>query len=223
VTGEPESPENPAPPRWLDAREQLAWRRVIMMFPRLQRTLAHELQRTTGLSYADYSVLVPLSEAPEGRLRPFELSGVVEWEKSRLSHHLTRMEARGLIERQYCPSDNRGAFIALTPVGRAAIEAAAPIHVEQVRRWFISALTSDQLDEFSAIADAVLTNLQPYAQGETAGEPDDAACSEAAGADCSEADDAVCSEAAGAVTEEETRSTTSIINARRQASARPAT
>ena len=71
------------------------------------------------------------------------------------------MERRGLVERQECPSDSRGAFIALTDAGRLAIEAAAPFHVEQVRRWFLSAMTGEQLDVLTTIADEVLKRLEP--------------------------------------------------------------
>jgi DNA-binding MarR family transcriptional regulator len=155
-----------APPTgWLNEREDRAWRRFLAMQVQLQRVLGKELQQATGLSHADYAVLVHLSEAPEGRLRPFELSGLAEWEKSRLSHHLTRMERRGLVERQECPSDSRGAFVALTDAGRSAIEAAAPLHVEQVRRWFLSAMTSEQLDVLTEIADEVLSGLEPIEAG----------------------------------------------------------
>jgi DNA-binding MarR family transcriptional regulator len=146
-------------PRWLDPREDKAWRVFLSMQIQLRRLLGRELQDETGLSEADYIVLVHLSEAPDGRLRPVELGRVAGWEKSRLSHHLTRMERRGLVERETCPTDNRGAFVTLTASGRSAIEAAAPFHVEQVRRWFLSALTPDQLEALTAISEAVLAGL----------------------------------------------------------------
>jgi DNA-binding MarR family transcriptional regulator len=150
-------------PRWLDTREETAWRRFLAMQIELRRLLGRELQRQTGVSEPDYIVLVQLSEAPGGRLRPFELGRAAGWEKSRLSHHLTRMEHRGLVERQNCPSDSRGAFVALTAAGRSAIEAAAPVHVEHVRRWFVAALTPDQLETLTQISDAVLAGLEPAA------------------------------------------------------------
>src|SRR4051812_38071047 len=123
-----------ADPRWLDEREAHAWRQFVFMMSRLRRYLGSELQRETGLSDADYEVLVNLSEAQDGRMRPSELGGAMQWEKSRLSHHLTRMEQRGLVKRAPCKTDSRGAFVQLTPAGRKAIEKAAPRHVEQVRR-----------------------------------------------------------------------------------------
>lgn len=126
---------------------------------RLGARVARELQRETGLSVADYEVLVHLSEAPGGRLRAFELGGATQWEKSRLSHHITRMVDRDLVRRESCPTDSRGAFVGLTAAGRKAIEAAAPRHVEQVRRWFIDSLTPEQLDALAEISDAVLAKL----------------------------------------------------------------
>jgi DNA-binding MarR family transcriptional regulator len=104
-------------------------------------------------------VLVQLSEAPGGRLRAFELGGLTQWEKSRLSHHITRMADRGLVRRESCPTDNRGAFVVMTAAGRKAIEAAAPLHVEHVRRLFIDSLTPEQLDALAEISDAVLAGL----------------------------------------------------------------
>jgi len=126
---------------------------------RLSGRVARELQRGTGLSGADYEVLVNLSEAPERRLRAFQLGVATGWEKSRLSHHITRMEDRALVRRASCPTDSRGAYVVLTAEGRRAIEAAAPQHVEHVRRWFVDALSPDQLDALADISDAILARL----------------------------------------------------------------
>lgn len=153
------------PPAWLDAEEQRAWRSFLDMQSQLSRVLGRELQRQTGLSNADYAVLVHLSEAPAGRMRPFELGDSAGFEKSRLSHQLTRMERRGLVERQLCPSDSRGSFVALTAAGRAAIEVAAPFHVAQVRRWFLSPLTTAQLGALTSISAVLLAHLGPSETG----------------------------------------------------------
>jgi DNA-binding MarR family transcriptional regulator len=144
---------------WLTEREMRAWRGFARMQVLLSAHLHRTLLRETGLSLPDYAVLMHLSEASEGQLRPFQLSDALQWEKSRLSHHLTRMEARGLVTRRECPTDARGAFVVLTPAGRAAIEAAAPTHVADVRDAFIDVLTSVQLDTLAEISDAVLTRL----------------------------------------------------------------
>jgi len=150
--------------RWLDEREQRAWRGLIRMQAQLGAHLRRSLVRDSGLSDADYDVLVHLSEAPEDRLRIFELVRALQWEKSRLSHQLRRMEQRGLLERSECPTDGRGAFVSLTPEGRAAIEAAAPRHVAEVRRHFVDVLTPEQLDVLGDIAETVLESLQQAEQ-----------------------------------------------------------
>jgi DNA-binding MarR family transcriptional regulator len=159
-------------PRWLDEREARAWRGYTRLRTQLEARLARELARHSGLSDPDYSVLVHLSEAPDGRLRAFELGRALQWEKSRLSHHLRRMEKRRLVARESCESDARGSFVVITPSGRAAIEAAAPAHVADVRRHLIDLLSPDQLDVLGDIAEAVLAHYDA--------EPDQAFADEAA-------------------------------------------
>lgn len=137
--------------QWLDEREQRAWRGFLDMHALVNRSLATQLQRDTDLSLADYGVLVTLSEANEGELRSFAIADILQWEASRLSHQLRRMEVRGLIERRSCPEDRRGVNIAITEAGRCAIAKAAPLHVAEVRRVFIDRLDGAHLD---ALADA---------------------------------------------------------------------
>lgn len=145
--------------RWLDAREARAWRAYTRMRVQLQARLTRELARHSGLSDPDYAVLVHLSEAPEGRLRAFQLGEALQWEKSRLSHQLTRMGKRGLVERQDCDSDGRGSYVVITSEGRAAIAAAAPAHVADVRRHLVDRLSAEQLDALADIAETVLAHL----------------------------------------------------------------
>jgi DNA-binding MarR family transcriptional regulator len=145
--------------RWLDGAELQAWRSFLSMHTQLDAHLRRSLVQGAGMSDADYAVLVHLSEEPSGRLRVFELVRALQWEKSRLSHQLRRMEQRGLIERTECPTDGRGAFVSLTSEGRAAIEAAAPLHVEDVRRHFIDLLTPEQLKSLLDISRTVLDSF----------------------------------------------------------------
>src|SRR3954452_4370090 len=128
-------------PRWLDAGEQAAWRAYLNMNALLTARLNKEMQDESGISISDFSVLVALSEHPEGRIRVLELARTLTWEKSRLSHQLTRMQQRGLVERSNCSDDRRGAFVLLTPAGRSTVEAAAPRHVESVRRYLFDELS----------------------------------------------------------------------------------
>lgn len=152
--------------RWLDADEQRTWRRYLRMQAELAARLARQLQADSNLSVADFEVLVYLTDVPEGRLRVTELARSLQWEKSRLSHHLSRMERRGLVVRENCPSDARGAFAVLTPEGRAAIEAAAPGHVETVRLLMFDGLTPEQVEALGTIADVVLGRIERDSAGE---------------------------------------------------------
>ena len=148
---------------WLSDDEQRAWRGLLDMTSRLNARLNRQLQDAGGLSLADYDVLVPLSEAPDGRLRVFEIADKLAWEQSRLSHHLGRMQRRGLVGREECATDGRGAFVVLNDAGRAAIENAAPAHVEMVRQLVFDGLSADQVAALTALTSTVLDRLQPTA------------------------------------------------------------
>jgi DNA-binding MarR family transcriptional regulator len=130
-----------------------------MMQMRLTCELAHQLVADSGLSYQDYMVLVALTDRPEGRMRLFEMARDLGWEKSRVSHHVARMAERGLVTKEKCGGDRRGAFVVITKRGRKEIEAAAPGHVDAVRRLFIDPLTPRQLDAVRAAAEAVVAAL----------------------------------------------------------------
>jgi DNA-binding MarR family transcriptional regulator len=145
--------------RWLDEREQRAWRALQLMQLRLEGELARRLAAESGLSYPDYLVLVALTDRADGRMRPFELRRVLGWEKSRLSHHIARMVQRGLVAKEECESDRRGAFVVVTKRGRKEIEAAAPGHVRAVRELFVDRLSPRQLDAVGAAAEVVLAGF----------------------------------------------------------------
>ncbi|MFI6064921.1 MarR family winged helix-turn-helix transcriptional regulator [Micromonospora sp. NPDC051227] len=145
--------------RWLDEREDRAWRGYRRMRRLLDLELARELTQDAGLSEADYDVLSDLSETPHGRLRLRELADRMLWSRSRLSHHLTRMQQRGLVTREECADDARGSVVVLTPAGRQAIESAAPGHVAAVRRHLIDLLTPAEIDALSALTHRVVDHL----------------------------------------------------------------
>ena len=150
--------------RWLTEDEQRAWRGLLRMTSQLNARANRLLLQEYGISLADYEVLVALSEAPEGQLRVFEVADALAWEQSRVSHQLARMQRRGLITREGCATDARGAFAVLTTAGRAAIERAAPAHVEQVRHLVFDELSHEQVSALTEITTRVLDRL-----GETAG------------------------------------------------------
>jgi DNA-binding MarR family transcriptional regulator len=151
-------------PKWLTDDEQRAWRALLQMTSRLDARLNRDLQQSSGLSLADYDVLVLLTEASDGRLRVFEIADDLQWEQSRLSHHLARMERRGLVAREECTTDRRGAFVVLTAAGRDAIEKAAPEHVDTVRQLVFDGLSKEQVTTLESFVSRVLSRLDDVAQ-----------------------------------------------------------
>ena len=146
---------------WLSPREQVDWQAFIQMQELLRSRLEQGLVSRSGLSNADFTVLAVLSEAPERRMRPFDLSRGLGWEKSRLHHQLTRMCRRGLVERRPDPDSGnaRAVQVVLTPDGLAAIEAAAPEHVRDVRLLVLDALTDEQLAQLGEISRTIIAKL----------------------------------------------------------------
>jgi DNA-binding MarR family transcriptional regulator len=146
--------------QWLTADEQRAWRAYLRASMLLKARLNRQLQADSGLSLPEYEVLVQLSEAPDGTLRPFQLGLALDWEQSRLSHLLARMTRRGFVVRRHCPGDRRGAEIMLTRAGRAAVESAAPGHVSAVRRLVFDQMDRAQAAAFGQTFEAILAALE---------------------------------------------------------------
>jgi DNA-binding MarR family transcriptional regulator len=146
---------------WLTEQQQRVWRRWLAATAQLPAALHRELQADAGLSLPDFEVLVQLTESSEGRLRVNDLARALSWEKSRASHHLTRMERRGLVEREECRDDGRGAFVVLTPEGRTAIERAAPGHARAVRSLVFDDLTGTELEALESALGKLLVRLGP--------------------------------------------------------------
>ncbi len=146
--------------RWLDGDEQRAWRSLVVVSSRLFDQLDAELRAGHHLGLADYEILANLSEAPCHRLRMSQLADVAMVSRSRLTHHVNRMEAEGLVTREACPTDRRGAFAVLTPDGLSRVEAAAPTHVAGVRRLFVDLLPGPGLatvaEALAGVAGALL-------------------------------------------------------------------
>jgi DNA-binding MarR family transcriptional regulator len=145
---------------WLTSKQQRVWRRWLALNAQLPAALHRHLQADSGLSLHDFDVLVHLTDSPDGKVRVSQLAKALNWERSRFSHHYKRMESRGLVEREECPDDARGAFIVLTPAGRAAIERAAPAHARVVRDLVFASLSDDDLDVVGRFTDRVLSRLR---------------------------------------------------------------
>jgi DNA-binding MarR family transcriptional regulator len=146
-------------PRWLNEREMRAWFGYRRMRLLLDLQINRELMNESGLSEPDYDVLSNLSQTDGHRMRLTDLAAHMRWSKSRLSHHVTRMQQRGLVDREECADDGRGSMLVLTKQGQKAIVAAAPGHVASVRRHFIDLLTNEELDALAAISQRVVEHL----------------------------------------------------------------
>ncbi|MER7441860.1 MarR family winged helix-turn-helix transcriptional regulator [Micromonospora avicenniae] len=141
------------------AEELRIWRDFIETTDVLRSRIASRLQSESALSPGDYAVLLALTEAPEQQMRSSELAAHIGWERSRLSHHLGRMERRGLIRRQECATDPRGAEVHLTAAGAEAFRGSTVPHLRAIRELFVDALTPDQLVAAGEIAAALRAHL----------------------------------------------------------------
>jgi DNA-binding MarR family transcriptional regulator len=145
--------------RWLDDGEFRAWIGYRRMRGLLDLRIGRDLVDDSGLSEPDYDVLSGLGDAEGHRCRLSELAARMLWSKSRLSHHIIRMQGRGLVVKEDCADDGRGAVVVLTDKGRRTLEEAAPAHVASVRRHFIDLLTGEEIATLGAITERVLAHL----------------------------------------------------------------
>lgn len=145
--------------RWLTEREQQIWRSFLSATIGLTDALARQLQRDAGMPHAYYEILVALSEAPDRTLRMSELAGIRGSSRSRLSHAIARLEETGWVRRRGCPTDKRGSYAILTDKGFAALEAAAPGHVTEVRQKLFDQLTPEQIEQLGEISAAIQRGL----------------------------------------------------------------
>ena len=145
--------------RWLDEEQQRAWRAFLGALAELQSGLDAQLQADAGMPHAYYELLVHLSEAPERTLRMSALAAAANVSRSRLSHAVAQLEQRGWVRREACPDDRRGQLAVLTDEGFAALAAAAPGHVEAVRRLLIDRLSPAQVRQLRQISEAIMTDV----------------------------------------------------------------
>jgi len=145
--------------QWLTSDQLRAWKGLSLMQLQLQAHLSRRLAGH-GLSYQDYLVLATLSDQPDGRRRVVELSDELGWEKSRLSHHISRMCERALVVKVPCPSDQRGIFVMISDEGRDTLRAAAPGHVSDVQQLFFEHLSAEDVTTLAAIAERVVAGLE---------------------------------------------------------------
>ena len=145
--------------RWLDAREQKAWRALMLTTHLLDETLDRQLQRDAGMPHAYYGLLVRLSEAPERTMRMGELASWMHYSQSRLTHAVTSMERSGWVARRSCPTDRRSQLVTLLDAGLEALRVAAPGHVAEVRAAVFDKLSAAQVEQLREICEVLLVGL----------------------------------------------------------------
>jgi len=148
-------------PRWLDAEERTAWLSLMSLLIKLPAALDAQLQRDSGFSHFEYSVLAGLSEAPERALRMSVLAAHADGSLPRLSQVIARMERRGLVRRTPDPDDGRYTLAVLTDAGWDAVTAAAPGHVEAVRNLVFDPLTKSKTRQLRDICLRILSAVDP--------------------------------------------------------------
>jgi DNA-binding MarR family transcriptional regulator len=135
------------------------WRDLVAVLLTVGRALEARVQRDAGISVQDYDILSTLCSTPAGRMRPRDLGIGLQWEKSRLSHQLRRMETRGLVERAVCDEDARGALVAATAAGRTAYESARPGFAEELHTRFGGQLDPQDRDGLETLVRRVLSTV----------------------------------------------------------------
>jgi DNA-binding MarR family transcriptional regulator len=149
--------------RWLDGEERRIWLGWVFTSRLLWEEIERDLQRDSEFSFGQYEILVMLSEAPGRSRRMSELADATQSSRSRLSHAVARLEELGWVRRETCSTDRRGQLAVLTDEGFDALETAAPMHVESVRRHFFDQLSPDQLEQLADIQMTLLEHLLPLA------------------------------------------------------------
>ncbi|MBZ0295576.1 MAG: transcriptional regulator [Anaerolineae bacterium] len=144
----------------LTESQKVVWASYQRLRLRLSERLNRELAEATGLSEADFEILSVLTESSDETMRALSLRCGLEWEKSRLSHQLRRMETRGLLVREECVEDNRGTVIRVTERGRKLAEEAKRCYEDAVQRYVTDVLTDDQLEALGDIAEVILSGLE---------------------------------------------------------------
>ena len=150
-------------PRWLDPDERRIWLGWVFTSRLLWEEIERDLQRDSSLSWGHYEILVMLSETPDRARRMSELADATQSSRSRLSHAVARLEELGWVRRETCATDRRGQLAVLTDDGFAALQAAAPMHVESVRHHLFDQLSAEQLLALRDVQMTLLEHLLPLA------------------------------------------------------------
>ncbi|CAN5164950.1 MarR family transcriptional regulator [soil metagenome] len=157
--------------------ERELWKAFYIMRRQLELTLERRLHADAGISSADYEILIALNEDPAKRLRAGQIGDIIGWEKSRVSHQITRMEQRGLVKREECGDDARGVWVVLTEDGDSAVLSTRRDRTAAIREYFFDVLTDDEKSVLMNISTRVLDRIDPPICAELAEQRDEAVAS----------------------------------------------
>lgn len=145
----------------LTEQERELWRTFFMARRQLDLMLERRLQSDGGISTADYEILATLADRPEHRLRASQVADLIGWEKSRVSHQISRMEQRGLVRREECDDDARGVWVVIEPDGSRALLGSQRERSAALREHFFDVLDEHELDMLGQISRKVLDSINP--------------------------------------------------------------
>jgi DNA-binding MarR family transcriptional regulator len=128
----------------LSPHELRIWHAFKLMGEDVLVRVGRDITEATGLSGPEFGVLSRLAALGKGEMRQQALANMMGWDKSRLSHQLTRMKTRKLIERR--STDKNTVLVVLTKLGQQKLDAARPVHAESVRRNLLSRLSTQQIE-----------------------------------------------------------------------------
>ena len=148
-------------PDTLTDTEKSQWRVFLTMRRQLDLTLERRLQAGAGISSADHEILLGLYEAPDRMLRAGQIADLIGWEKSRVSHQISRMEQRGLLSRAECGDDARGVWVRLEPDGIRAVLESSSCRAEALKEYFFDVLQPDELEVLTRVSTRVLDTIHP--------------------------------------------------------------
>lgn len=145
-------------PRWLSTEEQQLWRMILSAVRKMERTLDETLVEEHQLTTSEYAVLVTLSEAGDHDMRLRDMCQALDWDRSRTSHQITRMDKKGLVSKVKCAGDARGVIVEITPEGERRLKDAVPAHVEVVRKLIFDPMEEGHLEGMHSYLTAVLNS-----------------------------------------------------------------
>ncbi|WP_053544630.1 MarR family winged helix-turn-helix transcriptional regulator [Corynebacterium deserti] len=145
-------------PRWLNTEEQQLWRMILSAVRKMERTLDDTLLEDHQLTTSEYAVLVTLSESGEREMRLRDICQELDWDRSRTSHQITRMDKKGLVSKIKCAGDARGVIVEITPEGERRLKDAVPAHVETVRQLVFDPMEEHHMEGLRSYLTAVLNS-----------------------------------------------------------------